>query len=171
MLCTADLAITPSRPERFGLTVLEAFAGLPFLVTQASGFGEAQQDVLPQSTSWFVDSEESEKWAEAIKSVKEKGREAAIAECQTPRKAMARSTSGRVNAGILWKRWSASLMVSTFQYISCESCHGNSDFRFGCKSKPTYLVPHFISKGFRYAEGKRIYTFLFYTVLMIHFCY
>lgn len=107
-------------------------AGLPFLVTQASGFGEAQQDVLPQSTSWFVDSEESEKWAEAIKSVKEKGREAAIAECQTPRKAMTRSTSGRVNAGILWKRWSASLMVSTFQYISCESCHGNSNFRFGC---------------------------------------
>ena len=99
------------------------------------------------------------------------GREAAIAECQTPRKAMTRSTSGRVNAGILWKRWSASLMVSTFQYISCESCHGNSDFRFGCKSKPTYLVPHFISKGFRYAEGKRIYAFLFYTVLMIHFCY
>ena len=86
LLSTADLAVIPSRSEGFGLTALEALsAGLPFLVTQASGFGEALQDALPQSTPWVVDSEEPEKWAEAIKSVREKGREAAIAECQTLR--------------------------------------------------------------------------------------
>ena len=51
LLSTADLAIRPSRSEGFGLTALEALsAGLPFLVTQASGFGEALQDVLSQST-------------------------------------------------------------------------------------------------------------------------
>ena len=79
VLSTADLAIIPSRSEGFGVTALETLsAGWPFLVTQASGFGEALQDVLPQSTLGCIDSEESHKWAEAIKSV----REAAIAECQ-----------------------------------------------------------------------------------------
>ena len=87
LLSTADLAIIPSRSEGFGLTALEVLsAGRPFLVTQTSGFGEALQDALPQSITWIVDSEEPEKWAEAIKSVREKGREAAIAECQTLRK-------------------------------------------------------------------------------------
>ena len=87
LLSTADLAIIPSRSEGFGLTALEALsAGLPFLVTQTSGFGEALEDILPQSTPWVVNFEESDEWAEAIKSVREKGREAAIAECQTLRK-------------------------------------------------------------------------------------
>ena len=86
LLSTADLAIIPSRSEGFGLTALEVLsAGRPFLVTQTSGFGEALQDALPQNTPWVVDSEESEKWAEAIKSVRGKGRQAAIAECQTLR--------------------------------------------------------------------------------------
>lgn len=51
LLSTADLAIIPSRSEGFGLTALETLSGgWPFLVTQASGFEEALQDVLPQST-------------------------------------------------------------------------------------------------------------------------
>ena len=86
LLSTADLAIIPSRSEGFGLTALEALsAGLPFLVTQTSGFGEALQVAYPQSTPWIVDSEEWDNWAEAIKSVREKGREASVAECQTLR--------------------------------------------------------------------------------------
>ena len=86
VLSAADLAIIPSRSEGFGLTALEALSvGLPFLVTQTSGFGKALQGALPQSTPWIVDSEESDKWAEAIKSVRKKGRKAAIAECQTLR--------------------------------------------------------------------------------------
>ena len=51
LLSTADLAIIPSRSEGFGLTALETLSGgWSFLATQASGFEEALQDVLPQST-------------------------------------------------------------------------------------------------------------------------
>lgn len=51
LLSTADLAIIPSRSEGFGLTALGTLSGgWSFLVTQASGFEEALQDVLPQST-------------------------------------------------------------------------------------------------------------------------
>lgn len=72
----------PSRTEGFGLTGLEALsAGLPFLASQNSGFGEALQEI-PLGSSCIVDSEDPEQWAEAIKSVREKGREKALKECQ-----------------------------------------------------------------------------------------
>jgi len=42
LLCASNLAIVPSRTEGFGLIALEALSvGLPFLVGQNSGFGEA----------------------------------------------------------------------------------------------------------------------------------
>ena len=42
----ADLAIMPSRTEGFGLTALEALsAGLPILVSDNSGFGQALQEI------------------------------------------------------------------------------------------------------------------------------
>ena len=82
LLSTANLAIIPSRTEGFGLTALEALsAGLPFLVSQNSGFGEALREI-PFGSSCIVDSEDPKKWAEAIKSVREKGRETALKECQ-----------------------------------------------------------------------------------------
>ncbi|KAL9963893.1 hypothetical protein ACROYT_G027448 [Oculina patagonica] len=82
LLSTANLAIIPSRTEGFGLTALEALsAGLPFLVSQNSGFGEALQEI-PWGSSWIVDSEDPEHWAEAIKGVREKGRVTALKECQ-----------------------------------------------------------------------------------------
>ncbi len=82
LLCASNIAIIPSRTEGFGLTALEALsASLPFLVSQNSGFGEALQQI-PSGSSWIVDSEEPEQWAEAIKSVREKGSEIAIKECQ-----------------------------------------------------------------------------------------
>ena len=82
LLSTASLAVIPSRTEGFGLTALEALsAGLPFLVCQNSGFGEALQEI-PHGSSWIVDSEDPKKWAEAIRSVREKGRESALKECQ-----------------------------------------------------------------------------------------
>jgi len=72
LLSTANLAVIPSRTEGFGLAALEALsAGLPFLVSQNSGFGEALQQV-PSGSSWIVDSEDPEQWAEAIKGVREK---------------------------------------------------------------------------------------------------
>ena len=47
LLCSSNLVITPSRTEGFGLTALEALsAGVPFLVSQNSGFGEALQEKL-----------------------------------------------------------------------------------------------------------------------------
>ena len=59
--------IIPSRTEGFGLTALEALsAGIPFLVSQNSGFGEALQEI-PRGSAFIVDSEDSEDWAEDIK--------------------------------------------------------------------------------------------------------
>ena len=82
LLSTANLAVIPSRTEGFGLTALEALsAGLPFLVSQNSGFGEALQEI-PFGSSWIIDSEDPKEWAEAIRSVREKGRETALDECQ-----------------------------------------------------------------------------------------
>ena len=82
LLSTANLAVIPSRTEGFGLTALEALsAGLPFLVCQNSGFGEALQEI-PLGSTWIVDSEDPKKWAEAIKGVRKKGRESALKECQ-----------------------------------------------------------------------------------------
>ena len=82
LLFTANLVIMPSRIEGFGLTALEALsAGLPLLVSQNSGFGEALQEI-PSGSSWIVDSEKPEPWAEAIKGVREKGSETALKECQ-----------------------------------------------------------------------------------------
>ena len=82
LLSRANLAIIPSRTEGFGLTALEALsAGLPFLVSQNSGFGEALEEI-PSGSSWIVDSEDPKDWAKAIKAVREKGRETAVKECQ-----------------------------------------------------------------------------------------
>ena len=82
LLSTANLAVIPSRTEGFGLTALEALsAGLPFLVSQNSGFGEALEEI-PSALSWIIDSEDPEEWAQAIKGVREKGRETAFKECQ-----------------------------------------------------------------------------------------
>ena len=46
LLCASNLVIIPSRTEGLGLTALEALsAGIPFLVSQNSGFGEALQEI------------------------------------------------------------------------------------------------------------------------------
>ena len=67
LLCSSNLVIIPSRTEGFGLTALEALsAGIPFLVSQNSGFAEALQDITFGS-AFIVDSGDPEPWAEAIK--------------------------------------------------------------------------------------------------------
>ena len=81
-LCSSNLVIIPPRTEGFGLTALEALsAGIPFLVSQNSGFAEAVQDITVGS-AFIVDSEDPEPWAEAIKTTREKGGERAFQECQ-----------------------------------------------------------------------------------------
>ena len=72
--CEMDLLIMPSRTEGFGLTALEAMSGgLPILVSGNSGFGEALKQV-PFGNQFVVDSEDPDKWAEAIKAVRKKER-------------------------------------------------------------------------------------------------
>ena len=81
-LCASNLALIPSRTEGFGLTALEALsAGLPFLVSQNSGFAEALQEISPECP-FVIDSEEPDRWAEAIKDVRQKGSKRAIQECR-----------------------------------------------------------------------------------------
>ena len=82
LFCASNLAIVPSRTEGFGLTALEALSvGLPFLVGQNSGFGEAIQKIR-RGQSFIVGSEDPEHWAEAIRGVRQKGSEKARQECQ-----------------------------------------------------------------------------------------
>ena len=70
--CEVDLAIMPSRSEGFGLPVLEALsAGLPVLVSGNSGLGEALKNV-PHGSNCVVDSDDPKRWAEAIRSGRQK---------------------------------------------------------------------------------------------------
>ena len=81
-LCASNLVIIPSRTEGFGLTALEALsAGIPFLVSQNSGFGEALQGI-PRGSAFIVSSEDPEDWAEAIEATRQKGSDKAFQECQ-----------------------------------------------------------------------------------------
>ena len=93
LLSTANLVVIPSRTEGFGLTALEALsAGLPFLVSHNSGFGEALEEI-PAGISWIIDSEDPEEWAKAIKGMREKGSKTALNECQELRKLYAKKYS------------------------------------------------------------------------------
>ncbi|XP_068751397.1 D-inositol 3-phosphate glycosyltransferase-like isoform X2 [Montipora capricornis] len=75
LFCEVDLCIMPSRTEGFGLAALEALsAGLPILVSGNSGLGDALQNV-PGGSSRVVNSEDPEKWAEAIKNVRKMRRD------------------------------------------------------------------------------------------------
>ena len=82
LFCEVDLAIMPSRTEGFGLAALEALsAGLPVLVSGNSGFGEALRKV-PHGSSCVVESEDPKDWANAIKAVRQKGREMRLGESE-----------------------------------------------------------------------------------------
>ena len=82
LFCEVDLAVMPSRTEGFGLAALEALsAGLPVLVSGNSGFGEALRKV-PHGSSCVVESEDPKDWANAIKAVRQKGREMRLGESE-----------------------------------------------------------------------------------------
>ena len=75
LFCEVDLAIMPSRTEGFGLAALEALsAGLPVLVSENSGLGEALKKV-PYGSSCVVPSDDPEHWASAIRAVRDTDRE------------------------------------------------------------------------------------------------
>ena len=70
VFCEADLAIMPSTEQGFGMTGLAALSsGLPVLVHEDSGFGEALKEVN-FGTSSTVDSEDAEVWGRVIKTMR-----------------------------------------------------------------------------------------------------
>ena len=76
----SDLAIMPSRTEGFGLTGLEALsAGLPILVSNNSGFGQAIRKLEIESSS-VVCSDDPEEWGKAIRRVRQKPRKLRLEE-------------------------------------------------------------------------------------------
>ena len=80
-----DLFLMPSRVEGFGLTGLEALsAGLPVLVSKNTGFGEALSE-LPFGSSFVVDSEDPQVWAEAIENLWKKDRQVRLKEAKALR--------------------------------------------------------------------------------------
>ena len=84
LFCEADLAIMPSRTEGFGLAALEALsAGLPILVSDNSGFGQALEKI-PFGMSFVVESDvesdEAKEWGKAIKRARKKSREVRLKE-------------------------------------------------------------------------------------------
>ena len=77
-----DLVVMPSRTEGFGLAGLEALsAGLPVLVTQNSGFGEALCSV-PFGSSSVVSSEYPTDWTAAITKIWTKDRKSRLEEAK-----------------------------------------------------------------------------------------
>ena len=93
LLCEVDLAIMPSRTEGFGLAALEALsAGLPVLVSENSGLGEALKNI-PYGSSCVVESENPREWANAIKAVRRKDREMRLRESEMVRAAYAKEYS------------------------------------------------------------------------------
>ena len=117
LLCSSNLVIIPSRTEGFGLTALEALsAGIPFLVSQNSGFAEALQDITVGS-AFIVDSEDPEPWAEAIRATREKGNERAFQECQELRRLYAEKYS--------WQRQCGELLSEMMPLINGKCCEKN----------------------------------------------
>lgn len=74
VLLEVDLAIMPSREEGFGLICLKALsAGLPILVSQNSGLGEALMKI-PSGSNFVVSSDDHDAWAKEIAKIRMKDR-------------------------------------------------------------------------------------------------
>ena len=113
LLCASNLVIIPSRTEGFGLTALEALsAGIPFLVSQNSGFGEALQEIQGGS-AFIVDSENPEDWAKAIKATRLRG-DTVFQQCQELRALYAEKYE--------WEEQSQDLVTTMKLLINGECC-------------------------------------------------
>ena len=85
-----DLVLMPSRTEGFGLIGLEALsAGLPVLVSENSGFGEALLRV-PFGSKYVIDSEDPSAWTAAIKSIWDTDRKTRLEEIKVLRESYAK---------------------------------------------------------------------------------
>ena len=80
-----DLALMPSRTEGFGLTGLEALsAGLPVIVSNNSGFGEALSNV-PFGDFFVIDPDDVNAWVAITKRIWNKDRETRLYEAKSLR--------------------------------------------------------------------------------------
>ena len=113
-LCEADLALMLSRTKGFGLAALEALsAGLPVLVSGNSGIGKALKKV-PYGSNCVVNNEDPVKWAEAIKAVCRKEREARLLEAILVRQNYA--------ATYQWERQCSTLVEEMLEMIKGQCC-------------------------------------------------
>ena len=81
-----DIAVFPSKSKVFGLSALKAIsAGVPVLVSRASGIAEALEEV-PFGSQCIVDSEDPADWARAIKAVRDRKRNVRLDEAKILRK-------------------------------------------------------------------------------------
>ena len=119
----ADLFIMPYQTEGFGLAALRALsAGLPFLVSGNSGFGDALRTV-PFGTHFVVDSEDPKVWAEAIDGVRKKKRSLRLKEIEQLRTSYEKQFSWEKQCDLLVDRmWeevhgAGMLMIFIFLYL------------------------------------------------------
>ena len=100
----ADIAVFPSKSKVFGLSALKAIsAGVPVLVSSASGIAEALKEV-PFGSQCIVDSEDPADWARAIKAVRDKKRNVRLEEAKILRKNYLKKFSWKEPCGELVKK-------------------------------------------------------------------
>ena len=102
--CEVDLAIMPSSEQGFGIMALAALSsGLPVLVHEDSGFGEAMK-VVKFGTSSIVDSEDPKVWAKAIKRMQKTDRKTRLEEVASLRSNYDERYSWKRQCGALVQR-------------------------------------------------------------------
>ena len=117
LFCEMDLLIMPSRTEGFGLTALEAMSGgLPVLVSGNSGFGEALKQV-PFGYQFVVDSDDPDKWAEAIKVVRKKDRHNRLEEVRDFQKKYASQFSWKKQCDSLYEAMCSIMSSKNFVFL------------------------------------------------------
>jgi len=113
LFCEVDLVLMPSRTEGFGLTGLEALsAGLPVIVSQNSGFGEALASV-PCGSLFVLGSEDPSSWTAAIKGIWSKDRESRLDEVKLVR--------GSYGKRYSWPEQCKRLIKKMFQVVDVTS--------------------------------------------------
>lgn len=114
-----DLVVMPSRTEGFGLTGLEALsAGLPVLVSQNSGFGEALCSV-PFGSIFVINSEDPGDWTSAIKKIWAKDRKSRLEEAEALRFSYGRKYDWGKQLKDLIKKmmsWTHGMIKADFQH-------------------------------------------------------
>ena len=138
MFYQVDLAILPSRTGGFGLTGLEALsAGLPILVSENSGFGQALSEV-PFGSYSLVKSNKASVWSVAIKDVMEKNRELRLKESKALGASYEKEYSWEKQIGELVEKMIKMVRGTFFSMVnSISAIHNCSYLMMWVSSNPT----------------------------------